>query len=355
MKTTLVCLLIVLASACTFDDDMENTAPDVPDDEIPSYSYSGTLVDFEIGQPIAGQATVVVDGISPPPAIAIQGASFDIDGIPPHSVFHLLVGSPPAYHTTYAAAVSVTDASVEGGQVQVVRESYLSLLYETFDVPASGGSVLIARMVGKDGAGLAGIPADTFQIDNSTEFAGPFFLDENMAPNALLDATSASGYVVFFDLGGGLVSLNAAPGSGYSMQMAPAPTAATTVTLADVEVRIGDAPGLPQNVSFETDVMPIFELRGCASCHSGKGIGKDLGRLSLDGKPDKLYKELVEEVSENYGVTRVDLQNPEASLLLTMPAPEDPRDRHPNITFTGPSDPDYQMILGWIVEGALEN
>jgi hypothetical protein len=35
-----------------------------------------------------------------------------------------------------------------------------------------------------------------------------------------------------------------------------------------------------------------------------------------------------------------------------MPSAETPADRHPNITFTGPSDRDFQLILVWIREGA---
>jgi hypothetical protein len=53
--------------------------------------------------------------------------------------------------------------------------------------------------------------------------------------------------------------------------------------------------------------------------------------------------------------TRVQLATPEMSLVLTMPSAETPPDNHPNVTFTGPQDPDYQKILAWIREGAKEN
>ena len=46
---------------------------------------------------------------------------------------------------------------------------------------------------------------------------------------------------------------------------------------------------------------------------------------------------------------------PETSLVLTMPSAEDPPDAHPNVTFTGPRDPDYLKLLVWIREGALQN
>ena len=43
------------------------------------------------------------------------------------------------------------------------------------------------------------------------------------------------------------------------------------------------------------------------------------------------------------------------SQLLTYPSREDPPDRHPNVTFTSPLDPDYLKILVWIREGAKDN
>ena len=46
---------------------------------------------------------------------------------------------------------------------------------------------------------------------------------------------------------------------------------------------------------------------------------------------------------------------PEKSLVLTMPSREDPPDRHPNVTFNSPNDPDYQKLFVWIKEGAKLN
>ena len=49
------------------------------------------------------------------------------------------------------------------------------------------------------------------------------------------------------------------------------------------------------------------------------------------------------------------LAAPETSKVLTMPSYESPPDAHPNVTFTGPQDPDYLKILVWIREGAKQN
>jgi hypothetical protein len=63
-----------------------------------------------------------------------------------------------------------------------------------------------------------------------------------------------------------------------------------------------------------------------------------------------VYKELVTE-----DPTRVVTSAPETSLVLTMPSAESPPDAHPNVTFTGPQDPDFVNILVWIREGAKNN
>ena len=112
----------------------------------------------------------------------------------------------------------------------------------------------------------------------------------------------------------------------------------------------GSAATLPSNVSFATQIMPIFDARGCVACHSGNGPGKDLGGLQLDGGIPKVYSELVVE-----NPLRVQRATPEKSLVLTMPSAENPPDSHPNITFTGPEDADYLKLLVWIREGAKNN
>ena len=104
------------------------------------------------------------------------------------------------------------------------------------------------------------------------------------------------------------------------------------------------------NVSFSQQIVPIFDNRGCVACHSGNGPGKDLGGLQLDGGVPKVYSELTVE-----NPLRVQVATPEKSLVLTMPSAENPPDAHPNVTFTGPTDPDYETILVWIREGAKNN
>ena len=349
-RTTLLLAAVLALAACGSSSD-----PGGAPGDIPAYSASGTVVDFETGNDIAGVATVSTTNLSPPPSITVNGASFQLDDIPPGSVFDLLVGSPPDYVSTYGATVEVTDADETGIVASAISTDYLSRLADGFGVsPTSTKGILIARAITEDGKPRAGVSADAFELDGAAPSAGPYFLDENLAAAPALTETSASGYVVFFELEPGLIAVNAAADSGYSMSMNPSPAAAAVVTLSQVIVSDGPV-ALPSNISFSNDVMPIFIARGCANCHSGGGIGKDLGGLMLDSGDNKVYSEVATEISPNFATARIDLTYPERSLLLTMPSPEDPPDAHPNVTFLGPSDPDYRTIQVWIMEGAKQN
>lgn len=330
------------------DDDDDNV------DEIPTYSVDGTVLDFETGRPIGGSATITVDGLVPPPTVSVSGADFTISEVPPFSVFHILAGSPPDYRSTYNVATTVDDAAATGVELFVVREQYLADLASAFGAtPALGTSAMIIRVVDEAGQPFAGLPGTVFDLPGTIQ--GPYFLDADRNPAPQLSETSASGLVVLFEVQPGLTSFGALPDSGFNLTMADSPVAATAVTLADVTVGEDGEPIQPTDVSFSEDIAPIFENRGCVFCHDGNGIGKDLGSLHLNGADEKMYKELAEEVSPTHGVLRVDRNNPELSLMLTMPTREDPPDVHPNVTFASTDDPDYQLILAWIREGALKN
>jgi hypothetical protein len=351
--TRLTCAGLLALCACSSDESGPG-GEELPPGETASYSVSGKVLDLETGQAVAGSATVTVDGVSPAPTVSINGSDFVIDDIPANSAFHLLAGSPPAYRATYNAAVEVGESDINGVELYVVREEYLAQLATAFNVsPTLGTGIIIARAVGQDGQPYEGLPGTEFDLP--TNIQGPFFLDANLQPDAQLSSTSASGFVVFFDVEPGVASLAATDGASHQIAMATSPVAASAVTFATLTVVEGETIPLPQNVSFSNDVAPIFESRGCVNCHDGGGIGKDLGGLHLNGASEKMFKELTEEVSPSYGVLRIDRVNPENSLLLTMPSFEDPADSHPFATFTGSDDPDYLIVLTWIKEGAKLN
>lgn len=106
-------------------------------------------------------------------------------------------------------------------------------------------------------------------------------------------------------------------------------------------------------VSYSADVFPAFERRNCTQCHSGNGPGRDDGGLMLDSGSNPVHRELTEEESPNYMTTRVNLGNASASVLLTMPLGQGPGPH--GVFFQSTSDPDYELFLAWILEGAQRN
>jgi hypothetical protein len=113
-------------------------------------------------------------------------------------------------------------------------------------------------------------------------------------------------------------------------------------------------PPVLKNISFNTQVLPIFAKRTCETCHTEDGIGKDLGDFAMDGGGQHIYKEIAMETSPTLKTTRVNLAAPEKSAILTYPLFETPAN-HPVAPFATTADPDYQILLTWIKEGAKLN
>jgi hypothetical protein len=290
----------------------------------------------------------------PPPSVNIRGAAFTLDGVPPFSAFYLIAGSPPDHRLTYNAPTAVAGQSLTDVSAYTVADGYLGKLRTAFGVAAqSGAATVLIHVVDGSGNAAAGVPG-TAVVIGGAGVKGPFVLDANLQPTAMATATSASGWLVYFNVPSGTLTLGA--GAGYSVSAADTPTVADAVSLVQATVAKGTTPPAPpQNVSFQQTVMPIFINRGCYNCHSGNGAGRRLGDLVLDGAPMKIWTALVQTVSPTFNTTRVNLTAPEKSLVLTMPSLETPPDAHPTVVFTSSSDPDYQKILVWIKEGAKLN
>lgn len=314
-------------------------------------TVSGNVRDLETEVPVMGSASILVDGVVPAPSVTVSGGAFLIEGIPANSVINLLVAAPPTHRSTYNPAVPIAESDLEL-DVSVVSETFVQLLALVFEQEDAGG-IILARALDGSGVPYAGLPASA--IEPPTGAIGPFFLDEQRQPNPTLTETTSSGWIVFFGVSPGVVGVRAAPGANFTLTMADSPVAATAVTLADILVMPGAAPPPPTNVSFSELVAPVFLTRGCTDCHDGGGIGMDLGDLHLNGEEQKMYNEVAVEISPRFLVTRVNRTEPERSLLLTMPSREGPTDAHPTVVFPSASDPDFQTILAWIREGALEN
>jgi hypothetical protein len=344
MTRSSIGLLMLTLAACGSDG--------VGDDGGPlggSLVVTGDVVDFNTNAPVAGAASVSTSGLVPAPRITTQGASFTIEGVPENSAFQILAAEPPSHRATFSPAVIVTDADVDGVVAYTVDEAFLTSLSLAFGVtPSAARGVLFAKLVDASGVARAGIQGTALAVSGGPDLDGPWFLDAQMMPDAGANQTSASGWVIYFEVAPGVAGMAAAGGANIAVDMPVSPINAGTVTIATVKVTDG-AVMVPTNVSFSQQVVPIFERRGCTACHSGNNVGNDLGGLALNGGATKVYNELREDP------TRVVVGMPETSLVLTMPSREDPPDNHPNVTFSSPTDPDYLLILGWITGGALQN
>lgn len=311
-------------------------------------SVRGEVVDFESNTAIASTASISISGLNPPPAITTQGATFSIDDIPENSAFQLLASSPPTHRSTYSDTIILTDSDLDNLKVPAVSEALLADLATAFGVtPTAAKGVLFVKFVDATGTAMADVAAASLLVPAGV--IGPKFLAPDYSALPAATATSPSGWAVFFEVTPGIITLGAPVESTVSVAMPLSAIGATAVTIATAVV--GGQLVLPTNVSFQNQVFPIFSDRGCVACHSGGGPGKDLGGLHLDGGSNLAYRELT---TERVGF-RVNLAMPEKSLILTHPSREDPPDVHPNVTWTGPLDPDYLKILVWIREGAKDN
>ena len=310
-----------------------------------SRSVRGQVVDYRTGAPVTG-AQLAIAGLTADvaPDTSVDGAAFAVESIVENSLIQVRV-TAAGYRSTFASAVFVADRDIADLQLPVVSDAYAAELVSGFAVsPATTSGTLIGRLV-RDGMPTAGVKAVNFS-------QMPYFLDANRAPATAATASSASGGVVFFGLPPVPIELGQPEAPEIGIDMALAPVEAGAVTLADITVL--DAPiTLPVDVSFATQVAPLFGKLGCVACHSGGGEGKNLGGLTLDGSTQKVYSEVV--AGRVYPPPQTDPKlTPEASRLLTMPSAT-PTDNHPNITFRSSRDYDYLTILVWIREGAKDN
>ena len=316
-----------------------------------SLIVTGSVRDFAMDSEVNGTASVSTTALDPAPKITVEGSSFTLEGVPANSAFQILASVAPSHRGTYSPAIEVTTDDVEGATAYAVSEQFLSTLASGFTVtPSAAKGILLLHLVDGAGNSKAGVAGSNLVLANIQGATGPKFLDDGLRPNNALTASSAAGWAVFFEVPAGVVALGVAANATVTLQMATSPVGAGTVTIAEVLVADGAPPPLPTNVSFSQTVFPIFSNRGCVACHSGNGPGRDLGGLTLDGSANLVYKELTQE-----NPLRATPTTPETSLVLTMPSAESPSDGHPNVTFTGPQDPDYLKILVWLREGAKSN
>jgi len=338
-------ILVVLAG-CASSPNGGSTPPPLGG----ALTVQGQVVDFQTGQPIGTMPDIEVAGANAA-QISVDNASFTIKDIPDNSSFQILATAAPTYAPTYSPAIYVTTTDVTGAKAYAVAASYLGQLESGFGVSATTTTgIVLMQLVDTSGAPKSGVTGSNIVLAGSTGASGPHFLDSSLAPSTAT-SSSSSGWAVFFNVPAGAVALGQAANATVTLSMTESPVAAGTVTITTVTVTSGAPPPPPANVSFSQQVVPIFDNRGCTACHSGNKIGANLGDLALDGGANHIYGQLVNTTHPMI----VQTANPPKSLVLTMPSYENPPDAHPNVTFTGPDDKDYQTILAWITEGAKNN
>jgi hypothetical protein len=315
-----------------------------------SLSVSGDVYDFQTGTGVSGDVTIATSALVPPPTITTEGASYVIDRVPENSAFQILAAVSGTHRATYNTTTEVFDSDVDGVKTYAVSETLVASLVTAFGAtPMDTQGIVFMQLVDASGNPKANVAGSNIVLTGVTGLA-PKFLDANLAAAPALTASSTSGWAVIFNVPPGVVTLGAAVNATATLAAPSAPVAANTITLVRATATDGAPPALPKDISFSATVVPIFSARGCVACHSGNGPGKALGGLQLDGGVTKVFKELTEENPK-----RADPAMPEKSLVLTMPSAESPSDNHPNVTFTGPQDPDYIKILVWLREGAKNN
>ena len=333
---------ILVLSGCSFSGstgveggDGDGDSEQVPE-EIAYVSASGTVVDFLTGDPVTDLTIKAVD-LAGGSEVEINGADFVVSKILPHSVFRLEVSSA-THATTISAVIGVEDTDVAGLTLEVVSSTLIDDAYDTAGIGRAGG-VLVSRLFDADTAApVEGVAADAFAIGEAV-----VFLDSTRQVSDVAPASTSSGIALILNVPPGLREIESAAAE-HSFIAAPTRVVNGVASIVDIEVG-GEPPQIPTGVDFETDVMPIFARQGCENCHQGDGPGRKQGGFSLNGDAPARYGAVF---------ARVDVDNPEDSLLLRKPRFEDPWDGH-QIVFATRADPDYLTMLGWIMEGAPSN
>ncbi len=118
---------------------------------------------------------------------------------------------------------------------------------------------------------------------------------------------------------------------------------------AETEVRVLEAShdAAAMQVNFSRDLMSVFTTKGCNStaCH-GSPAGQRGFKLSLYGSDPAADHRMIVEMHKG---RRVDLANPEQSLLLRKPSLQIP---HGGGQVMTPQSDEYGMLLRWLRQGA---
>ncbi|MFZ9889545.1 MAG: DUF4215 domain-containing protein, partial [Myxococcota bacterium] len=334
---------------------------------------------------------VECDGAACPTSLADAAGAYRVNGLPPQSSFFLKAGFVPkagnealyspggalagetersSYRTIVGAEVGTTVSNEQN--TYMVRYSWLRQAavecgaYATttaFDAASGGKATYLGFLRDVNGAGVGGITKSRLTVEvagqDQSGVAKACFLEANPAGKLIgstSDAsdTAAAGGFILFDVPIG-INKSAYVGVAYSASAVNFPPRFITVGAGEVGVvtlrSADEAPPIVELVNFDLDVYPLFTQYGCNVCHRQGGPGATV--LRLDEQPDAVHASLTSP-STTCGAAAYKscVNEPERSLLLTMPLLEDPPN-HPNASFADTNNPGYVTIKTWIEQGAV--
>lgn len=341
------------------------------DGGITALMLSGKVLDYFGGQAVDG-AEITTDGLEPPltTTSALDGY-YQLDVAVGSSLF--LVASKPNYRPTRNMAVTVGDEPMMYDAYVMTDQDVKNQYTAVGATPALGTAILIADLRRNNGMPLEGVLlADVQLLDGNNQpvpdVLGPYFFNAAGSIDALQETSVAANgraRVAFLDVPPGTHTLSVS----YLDDNEQTKTNTTTVaTLADGATLAlsggmggggggggggmggGNGGGNVTDPSFAMHIYPKLQRAGegglgCANCHTLTGPA---AVLKYDDPPGVVLAS----ITARPGV--VNAAAPAESLLLVRPLyepPPTPQD-HPNATFLDTNDPDYQLFLLWITNGA---
>jgi len=335
------------ADAAPVDDS--DAAPPEPT----TLDVTGTARDYWTDEPLA-DIEIATDGIDPRVSASSDGAGlFTLVNLPATSAFYVRTSRASGYRVTVNAPVFVVDESVTQ-DLYVVSEADANRQHTSAGLAvAADTGIIIADMLRADDTPMAGVVAANITLtdmDGAAVGVGPYFLGAVGDIDGALTETTAFGArarVVFLNVPAGFATLTAIDDVDGTVAI-DALVRADGAHLLELG-GAGDDPPVPAAPKFGIDVYPILQSAskggsGCGNCHRTGGPAQI---FRFDDESAAVYTS----VMARAGV--VDLDAPALSSLLTAPLYDDPPD-HPNATWLDTAAGDYQTILLWIQQGAMQ-
>jgi len=336
-----------------------------------SSTVSGKTLDYNayyLGTADALSATSIsTDGIAPEETIASgTDASYSLD-VPVGSKLFFMT-SRANYRTTRNVPVSVAAMPVMQDQY-AVSEDYVTSQYNLLTptkTPVGGTGYLAALLEKPDGSALTGVTlANVTLLTTATPptpvtVTGPYFIGANNEIDQALTVSTAetvgqmtTAQVALMDIPPGTYTLSVT----YINGMGTSVTNTTTVIIAADSATLAVSQGqmanpTVTNPSFATDIYPKLQSAangglGCGNCHTAGGPG---AVLKYDDPEATVYANIL--AAPGVVVTNpVPPATVASSLLLVNPL-YPPSNGHPNASFLDVNDPNYQLFLLWITQGA---